>query len=183
MTVQVKFTYEDYLLFPDDGRRHELIDGEHYMTPSPSTKHQQISMNLARALSNYLVTCRIGMVYPAPYDVVLSDTDVVQPDLVVVLAAHLSIITDRNVRGVPDLLIEILSEGTRKTDEIIKRKLYERHGVQEYWIVDPELETMKVYRMTLQGYRRVAELSRETSDILSTPLLPDLSIPLTDLFK
>lgn len=183
MTVQIKFTYEDYLLFPDDGRRHELIDGEHYMTPAPSIKHQQISMNLSRALSNYLAARRIGRAYAAPCDVVLSDTDVVQPDLLVVLSAKASIVTGRNILGAPDLIIEILSETTRKTDEIIKRKLYERYGVQEYWIVDPELETVKVYRMTPQGYSRVAELSHEASDTLSTPLLPELSIPLTDLFK
>lgn len=183
MTVQIKFTYEDYLLFPDDGRRHELIDGEHYMTPAPSIKHQQISMNLSRALSNYLAARRIGRAYAAPCDVVLSDTDVVQPDLLIVLSAKASIVTGRNILGVPDLIIEILSETTRKTDEIIKRKLYERYGVQEYWIVDPELETVKVYRMTPQGYSRVAELSHEASDSLSTPLLPDLTIPLTDLFK
>lgn len=182
VSVQVKFTYEDYLLFPDDGRRHELIDGEHYMTPAPSIKHQQISMNLSNALSNYLATYRIGRVYAAPCDVVLSDTDVVQPDLLVVLSAKASIITGQNVRGAPDLIIEILSETTRKTDEIIKRKLYERYGVQEYWIVDPELETVKVYRMTPQGYSRSAELSREASDTLSTPLLPELGISLIDLF-
>lgn len=183
MTVQIKFTYEDYLLFSDDGRRHELIDGEHYMTPAPSIKHQQISMNLSMALSNYLAARRIGRVYAAPCDVVLSDTDVVQPDLLVVLSAKASIITGQNVLGAPNLIIEILSETTRRTDEIIKRKLYERYGAQEYWIVDPELETVKVYRMTPQGYSRVAELSYEASDILSTPLLPDLSIPLIDLFK
>jgi Uma2 family endonuclease len=183
VTVQIKFTYEDYLLFPDDGRRHELIEGDHYMTPAPSIKHQQIAMNLSRALSNYLATCRIGRVYAAPCDVVLSDTDVVQPDLLVVLSANASIITGQNVRGAPNLLIEILSESTRKTDEIIKRKLYERYGVQEYWIVDPEVETVKVYRMTPQGYSRVAELSHEASDTLCTPLLPDLSLPLLDLFK
>lgn len=183
MTVQIKFTYEDYLLFPDDGRRHELIDGEHYMTPAPSIKHQQISMNLSRALSNYLAARRIGRAYAAPCDVVLSDTDVVQPDLLVVLSAKASIVTGQNIHGVPDLIIEILSESTRRTDEIVKRKLYARYGVQEYWIVDPELETVKVYRMTPPGYSRVAELSHEASDTLSTPLLPDLTIPLIDLFK
>ncbi|MBZ0169360.1 hypothetical protein MELA_00714 [Candidatus Methylomirabilis lanthanidiphila] len=183
MTVQAKFTYEDYLLFLEDGRRHELIDGERFMTPSPSTKHQQISMNLARALSNYLATHRIGRVYAAPCDVVLSDTDVVQPDLVFVSSARGSIITTQNIQGAPDLLIEILSESTRKTDEIIKRKLYERYGVQEYWIIDPELATVKVYRMTPQGYCRIAELSHEANDTLRTPLLPDVSIPLINLFE
>ncbi|CBE68492.1 MAG: Uma2 family endonuclease [Candidatus Methylomirabilis oxygeniifera] len=183
MTVQVKFTYEDYLLFPDDGRRHELIDGEHHVTPSPSERHQRITLNLACSIVDHLKLHPAGRLYTAPFDVILSSFDVVQPDLVFISSAKASIITAHNIQGAPDLLIEILSESTRKTDEIIKRKLYERHGVQEYWIVDPELETVKVYRTTPHGYSRVAELSHEASDTLCTPLLPDLSIPLIDLFK
>ena len=125
----------------------------------------------------------IGQIFVAPTDVVLSNLDVVQPDLVFVSSNKASIITMQNIQGPPDLLIEIISESTRKTDEIIKRKLYERYGVPEYWIVDPELETVKVYRMTLEGYSRVAELSHEANNTVSTPLLPELSIPLRDLFK
>lgn len=79
-------------------------------------------------------------------------------------------------------MVEILSEATRKTDEMIKRKLYERHGVLEYWIVDPELETVKVYRKTDKGYTRAAELSREANDTLTTPLLPDFQILLNEIF-
>jgi Uma2 family endonuclease len=183
MTVQVKFTYEDYLLFPDDGRRHELIDGDHYMTPSPSERHQRIVLNLAYFIAAHLKQHPVGRLYTAPFDVMLSNLDVVQPDLVFISSTKVSIITAQNIQGVPNLLIEILSESTRRTDEIIKRKLYERYGVQEYWIVDPELEAVKVFRMTPQGYSRVAELSNEASDTLGTPLLPDLSIPLIDLFK
>ncbi|MDE2058777.1 MAG: Uma2 family endonuclease [candidate division NC10 bacterium] len=183
MTVQVKFTYNDYLLFPDDGKRHELIDGEHYMTPSPSEGHQRIAMNLSGTLWQYLTTRPIGRAYAAPFDVVLSQTDVVQPDLLFVSAAKTSILTARNVQGAPDLIVEILSDTTRRTDEIIKRKLYERFGVQEYWIIDPELETIKVYRITGQGYQRVAELSREADDTLTTPLLPDLRLPLSKIFE
>lgn len=183
MTVQVKFTYEDYLLFPDDGRRHELIDGDHYMTPAPSTAHQRLVVRFSTAFENFLKSRTIGQIFVAPTDVVLSNLDVVQPDLVFVSSDKASIITMQNIQGTPDLLIEILSESTRKTDETIKRKLYERSGVQEYWIVDPELETVKVYRMTQQGYSRVAELSHEATDTLSTPLLPELNIPLRDLFK
>lgn len=80
-------------------------------------------------------------------------------------------------------MVEIVSETTRKTDEIIKRKIYERFGVAEYWIVDPELETVKVHRMTDRGYVRAAELSREAGDALSTPLLPGLQIPMADIFE
>ena len=166
----IKFTYEDYLLFPDDGKRHELIDGEHYMTPAPSTKHQRISRKVLGALENYLKDHRLGEVFYAPCDVVLSDVDVVQPDLLFISAPHSSIITEKNIQGTPDLIVEILSDATRKTDEVIKRKLYERHRVQEYWIVDPELETVKVYRLGDQGYIRSAELYREAVDTLSTPL-------------
>jgi Uma2 family endonuclease len=179
----VKFTYEDYLLFPNDGKRHELIDGEHYVTPSPNAKHQTVSVNLTVILSRFVRERRLGRIFSAPFDVVFSDLDVVQPDLLFVAAAHLNRVTEPNLQGPPDLAIEILSPGTRKTDETVKRKLYERYGVPEYWIVDPELETVKVYRLTEQGYVRAAELSREAGERLATPLLPDFSVPLADLFE
>ncbi|MBI4715000.1 MAG: Uma2 family endonuclease [Nitrospirae bacterium] len=179
----VKFTYEDYLLFPEDGKRHELIDGEHHMTPAPSTRHQRISRRLLTAFENFLKNSKRGEVFYAPTDVVLSDMDVVQPDLLIVLAPHASIITEKCIQGVPDLLVEILSETTRKIDEVVKRKLYERYGVQEYWIVDPELETVKIYRMTERGYARADEVSLEGGDALSTPLLPGLQISLSEIFE
>ena len=181
-THKVKFTYEDYLLFPDNGKRHEIIDGDHYVTPSPSTRHQRISRKLLVAFAKFLELHKIGEVFDAPCDVVLSDLDVVEPDLLFVSSARASIITEKNIQGAPDLVVEILSDGTRKTDEIIKRKLYERHGIPEYWIVDPELETVKVYRLTGQGYTRVAELSREANDTLATPLLPGFQLNLSEVF-
>ena len=180
---QTKFTYEDYLLFPDDGRRHELIDGEHFMTPAPTFKHQRVSSKLHKLLSVFVDERQLGFVLAAPFDVVLSDLDVVQPDLLFISTARSSLITEKNIHGAPDLVIEILSESTRKTDEIIKRKQYERFGVSEYWIVDPELETVKIYRLSNQGYARAAELSKEAADTLSTPLLPGLQIPLTAIFE
>jgi Uma2 family endonuclease len=177
-----KFTYEDYLLFPDDGRRHEIIDGEHYVTPSPVTKHQRVSLRLATAFQSAARGRNVGEVLAAPMDVVLSDLDVVQPDLLYVSAARAAIVREKNVQGAPDLIVEILSESTRKTDEIVKRKLYERCGVREYWIVDPEVETVKIYRLTGKAYKRTAELSRETGDTITTPLLSKLKISLRDLF-
>ncbi len=180
---RVKFTYEDYLLFPNDGRRHELIEGEHFVTPAPKTKHQIVSSNLHQILGPFVRQRRLGRILSAPTDVVLSDLDVVEPDLLFVSTSRLSIITETHIHGAPDLVVEILSESTRKTDEIIKRKLYERYGIPEYWIVDPELETVKLYRMTDQGYVRAAELSQETGDTLTTPLLPDLRIALLQIFE
>lgn len=179
---KVKFTYEDYLLFPEDGKRHELIDGEHFMTPSPNTRHQEISRNLLLAIGIFLKNNPIGKLFGAPYDAVLSDLDVVQPDLLFITAARFSLITEKNIQGVPDLVIETISENTRKTDEVIKRKLYEKHGIPEYWIINPELDTVKIYRMTGRGYARTAELSREANDALTTPLLPNFELPLSEIF-
>jgi len=169
-------------LFPDDGRRHELIDGDHYVTPAPRTKHQIASTNLSGLLFAHLQRTKGGRVLTAPTDVVLSDLDVVQPDLLFISAARSSIITEKNIQGAPDLVIEILSDTTRRTDEIIKRKLYERYRVPEYWIVDTELETVKVFRLTDRGYQRTGELTRESDDVLTTPLLPDLQIQLAAIF-
>jgi Uma2 family endonuclease len=178
----VKYTVEDYFLFPDDGKRHELIDGDHFVTPSPNTKHQRIIRKLLTALDTFVTRHRLGEVFAAPYDVILSEVDVVEPDLLFVAASRSAIITQKNIQGAPDLVVEILSEGTRKTDEIIKRKRYEQFGIKDYWIVDPELETIKVYRMTEKGYVRVAELSKEANDSLTTPLLPNLHLPLAEIF-
>ena len=123
-----------------------------------------------------------GELFDAPFDIVFSDLDVVEPDLLYISRERAAVITDTHVRGAPDLVVEILSPGTRKTDEITKRKLYERFDVTEYWIVDPELETIKVYRRTTDAFARVAERSAEASDSFTTPLLPGFSVTLTELF-
>lgn len=179
---KVKFTYDDYLLFPEDGKRHELIDGEHFMTPAPSTRHQRVSGKLFLALGIFLKDHPFGEVLDAPTDVVLSDLDVVQPDLLFISSSRASIVMEKNIQGAPDLVIEIISEATRKTDEIIKRKLYERHGIPEYWIIDPELEAVKVYRISDLGYTRTAELSKEANDMLTTTILPGVQLPLSEIF-
>jgi Uma2 family endonuclease len=177
-----KLTYEDYLLFPDDGKRHELIQGDHCMTPAPSTKHQRISRNLVTALWTFVRQRRLGEVFDAPCDVIFSDEDVVQPDVLFVSPAKAGIVTEDNLKGAPDLVVEILSNATRKKDEVTKRKLYERFGVNEYWIVDPELQSVKVFRLSDHRYVRTAELSAEAHDTLTTPLLPDFRLPLIELF-
>ncbi|MGB3942716.1 MAG: Uma2 family endonuclease [Candidatus Manganitrophaceae bacterium] len=180
---KINFTYEDYLLFPQDGKRHEIINGDPYVTPSPSTKHQKISGNLLYFFKDFLRRTKAGYVFDAPMDVILSDLDVVQPDLLFISSSRSSMITEKNVQGALDLVVEIISETSRKIDELIKRKLYEQHGVSEYWIVDPELETVKVYRMSDRGYIRAAEISNEPNAILLTPSLPDFQIQLSSLFE
>ena len=132
-----KLTYNEYVLFPDDGKRHEIIDGRHYMNAAPVPRHQAISRHIQFQLYQQIELTKLGQVINAPIDVQLSDNDVVQPDLVVVLADN-RIITQTRVRGVPDLIIEILSPSNRKHDTELKKQLYEQFAVPEYWIVDPD---------------------------------------------
>jgi Uma2 family endonuclease len=180
----VKLTYDDFVQFPDDGRRHELIDGEHYVTPSPNTKHQRVSMSLSILIGAWLEANPIGQVFHAPYDVVLSDLDIVEPDIVYMSNERAAqVITPMHVRGVPDLVVEIASKGTRKRDETIKRRLYERAGIQEYWVVDPEVDVVRVSRLEGEAFARPVELSRAAGDTLTTPLLPGLAMPLARIFQ
>ena len=182
----VKLTYDDFVRFPDDGLRHELIDGEHYVTPSPNTKHQQVSLNLVFLIERWLrqKNERVGRLFFAPFDVVFSRFDVVEPDLLYMSNERAArILTAANVQGVPELVVEIASPGTRRRDETIKRKLYERSGVSEYWVVDPELDLVRVYRRGGEEFARPVELSAQTGDVLTTSLLPGLELPLSRLFR
>jgi Uma2 family endonuclease len=178
-----KLTYEDFALFRDDGKRHELIDGEHFVTPSPATRHQAIARNLTGLLFAFLRGRDAGAIFPAPYDVVLTPHDVVEPDLLFVSVARRAIVTEANVQGAPDLAVEILSPASRRLDEILKRDLYDRAGVVEYWVVDPDAETVKVFRRgDGDAFDRPQLLLRDHGDVLTTPLLPGLELPLAEIF-
>jgi Uma2 family endonuclease len=178
----VKLTYDDFVLFPDDGKRHELIDGEHYVTPSPNMKHQAVSGTLHGLIWNYLKQHAVGKVYPAPLDVVFSHFDVVEPDLLYVSEARREVLTATNVQGAPDLVVEIGSPSTRRRDEKLKHQLYERFNVTEYWVVDPDVDVVRVYRLQDGRYLRAQELSLDHGDVLTTPLLPGLELPLSEIF-
>ena len=183
-TLGVKLTYDDFMLCPDDGKRHELIDGEHYVTPSPNTKHQKVVGSLHLLIASWLKAHPIGQIFLSPYDVIFSDSDVVEPDLVYLSNERAAqVITPLHARGVPELVIEIGSKGTRKRDETLKRHLYQRAGVSEYWVVDPEIDVVRVYRREDDRFGRPIELSRESDDVLTTPLLPGLELPLRRVFK
>ena len=183
-TPGLKLTYDDFLLFPDDGKRHELIDGEHYVTPAPNLRHQRISGNLFSLINSWLDEHPVGGVWYAPLDVVFSNIDIVEPDLLYLSNKRMAAVgTPQNLRGAPEIAIEIGSPSTRSRDETIKRRLYERSGVDEYWIVDPETEVVRVYRRAKKGFGRVTELSRKAGDVLTTPLLPGLELPLSRIFR
>src|SRR5215212_3349873 len=155
--ARVKLTYDDFVQFPDDGKRHELIDGEHYVTPSPNTKHQDILGNLFGLIWTHVQSHPVGRAFLAPFDVVFSDFDVVEPDLLYISRERLDgVLTKAHVRGAPDLVVEIASPSTRRRDETIKRRLYERFGVLEYWVIDTDLDAIKVFRRVGERYERVA---------------------------
>lgn len=178
----VRLTYEDYLTFPEDGRRHELFEGDYAVSPAPNLKHQRILGNLHWWIQSQLRETPLGTLWMAPCDVVLSPFTVVQPDLLFVSEARSAILTDTHIQGAPDLIVEILSSSTRKTDLVVKRKLYGRFAVQEYWVVDPVVETITVFHQQDGQLVKQRELSRENRDQLTTPLLPGLSVRLDSVF-
>jgi Uma2 family endonuclease len=175
-----KLTYDDFLSLPDDGQRHELIGGDHYVTPSPVTRHQRISGELFFSLRGYLGAKGSGSVFTAPFDVLLSDHDVVEPDLLVILADQSDILTAQHVRGAPAIVVEILSPGTRRRDETLKRALYERAGVREYWTIDPDQNVVTLYRFESPDAATVA-LHRGTGEMVTSPLLPEWKIAVDEL--
>lgn len=124
--LSTRLTYEELALLPNDGKRHELLDGDHFMTPSPNTRHRRVLSRLHDALMSFLDRHPLGELFIAPSDVVMSPHDVCEPDLVFVSKDRSSIVTDSNIQGVPTLLVEVLSPGTRKLDEVYKRDRYAR---------------------------------------------------------
>jgi Uma2 family endonuclease len=139
----VRLTYDDYVHFPDD-KRYELIDGEAYVLPSPNRRHQEILLRLAFLIESHLREHPVGRVYIAPFDVVLTESDIVQPDIVYVSNEDADVLTDANIWGTPTWAIEVLSPSTRSRDLTLKRKAYERTGLGELWFVDPEADSVQV---------------------------------------
>jgi Uma2 family endonuclease len=171
-----KLTYADYVRFPNDGLRHEIIDGEHYVTPSPATRHQRIVRNLLHLIQSYLDAHPIGEIFCAPFDALLSEFDIVVPDLLYLSNERAGFLTSKNLQGPPDLVIEILSPSTKYRDLRLKRDLYERVGVREYWIVDPDREVVKIYRHRDGSFEPAISLARP--GVVTTSLFPNFELPL-----
>ena len=176
---RVKFTYEDYLHTPED-QYYELLDGELIVVPALGELHQSVSALLGWKLIQFASENRLGRVYHAPFDVVLSDLDVVQPDLIFISNARAHIITDANIQGAPDLVIEILSPSTAARDKTFKRTLYAMHGVQEYWMVDAIAKTATVLLLGERGFE-VVNTYRE-GEILTSPTLRGFTLNLNEIF-
>ena len=179
-----RLTYDDFVRIPDDGKRHEIINGVHYVTPSPVLRHQELLGRLYLAIGKYLeAQPAIGQVFLSPLDTVFSPWDVVEPDLIFVAADQLHILTAPNIQGAPALVVEILSPSTRRRDRGIKRRLFDRGGVREYWLVDPQGRDVTIYRREADGsFPNIANVTAADDVSIETPLLPGFSLALAKLF-
>lgn len=176
----IKFTYQDYLLLSED-KRYEIIEGELFMVPAPIPYHQDIFRSLFRVLTDYAQSKNLGKVYSAPIDVVLSDENIVQPDILFISKQRLSIITEKNIQGAPDLVVEILSPGTAEKDKILKRKLYAKFGVKEFWLVDGKKKKIEVLSLQEEDLKRWGVYTGE--ETLFSFLWQDIRIPINEVFR
>ena len=175
----IKFTYEDYKHTPDD-KRYELLDGELIMAPAPNLGHQEVDANLGARMVLFVKDRGLGKVFHAPCDVVLSNTDVVQPDLLFVSREREHILLGGdNVQGAPDLVVEILSPSTAGRDRTVKSALYARHGVSEYWLADPEARTITVMVLGEVGFEVEAIYGK--GQALTSPTLEGFTVNLDEI--
>ena len=179
---QGEWTYEDYKRLPDDGPRYEIIGGVLYMTPAPGFDHQYIVGELFAILRAFIRKHQLGLVLVAPFEVRLPDVaPVVQPDLLFIAAERKPLPGDQAFSGAPDLVVEVLSPSTTRTDRVVKFSAYERAGVGEYWLVNPSARTAEVYALSEDGiYELHGEFS--ASGTVTSRVLSGLAFPLDDLF-
>jgi len=174
MSLRTVLTYEDYAALPADGRRYELHEGEVSVTPAPSPQHQETTGNLFALLHAHVRRQRIGKLFVAPIDCILSQTTIVQPDLAYVDVPALSLISERGSEGPPTLVVEVLSPSSRAIDRGAKAQLYARYHVPHYWIVDPGLRTIDAYQLTAGQYQPSGRIHGAASAAL--PPFADLAL-------
>src|SRR5438132_945959 len=174
MPTRVVLTYRDYEALPADGRRYELHDGELFVTAAPGSSHQRLVGALFALLRQHVNEHGLGEVFVSPLDCILSDTTVVQPDVVYVESARLSLVSARGIEGPPTLAVEILSPSTLAVDRGVKLQLYARYGVPYYWIVEPEARNVEAYVLTGEAFRLAGRLAG--MDRGSLPPFPELTI-------
>jgi len=180
--VEPHLTYEDYCALPEDGKRYQIIEGDVYVTPAPSTTHQRVSQNLESLLRDHVRRQRLGVLYHAPVDVLLAPDTVVQPDIVFVSRERRSLVTERGIEGPPDLVIEVLSPRTRRLDRTSKMRVYARFGVQEYWLVDPDPEAQSFEIFRLSGGTYALAQAASGTESTSSELFPGLAMRLEEIF-
>lgn len=177
---QGQWTYEDYKRLPDDGWRYEVIEGELHMAPALRPRHQEATINLATAMSQFARSKKLGKVYTAPIDVLLSGlASPVQPDILFIAGDRLDIVKEEFIEGPPDLIIEVLSPSNWLDDRRTKFRLYARAGVREYWIVDLEQRTIEVFARRGHSF---ALLNRyEPGDTVRSEVLPGFEVAVSEV--
>ena len=178
---QGQWTYADWEELPEDGNRYEIIAGVLYMTTAPSSFHQWIIKQLVRYIAIPAEDQGLAFGFPAPVGVIMPGCDPVQPDFVVVLASRKSIFRERRIRGVPDLLVEILSPGNKAYDQEVKLDAYARAGVPEYAIIDPSTRALSHHRLEALG-RYASPHAYGEAEVAHFDCLPTISVPVGDLF-
>ena len=173
-------TYRDYEALPADGRRYELHDGELSVTPAPGTRHQRVLGAMHVLLRAHVEAHRLGEVFLSPVDCILSDTTVVQPDLVYLDPTRAHLVTERAIEGPPTLVVEILSPSTTRIDRVRKRELYAQYGIPYYWVVDPVAGTLERYGLSEGLYALLARASG--TDPVALPPFPGLTFAPTSLW-
>ncbi len=179
-TVAKRWTYEDYLKLEDD-KRYEIIGGKLIEMPAPTTTHQRIVGRLFRLMSDFVEENSLGEVFVSPVDVILSEENVVQPDVVFVSKEKEDIISERGVFGTPDIVVEVISPSTLKRDTEDKKKLYAEYGVKELWLIFPGEKAVEVFSLKEKDYE-VCSFAYEKGKI-SSCLLKGLEVNLEKLFK
>ena len=178
---QRPLTADDLKALPDDDNRYEIIGGELYASPSPTLWHQVLSTELSFALKRFLMEHNTGRILAAPMDVYLSQHDVVEPDLLIVLNDNLDVIKRGPwIEGAPDLIVEILSPSSIRNDWVRKSALYAMVGVKEYWIVDPSNRSIVVQSLTNGQFVQSGVYTQDT--VLRSPLLEGLELDLQPVF-
>ena len=182
---RIPFTYEDYKSLPESmERRYELLAGDLFMVPAPTTRHQRVSQNIEFILIGYLRRTQRGQLFHSPVDVVLGKgpvREVVQPDILYIAAERVEIITRSEVTECPDLVVEVLSPGTEERDCHYKKTLYARYGAREYWIVDPDRASLQRYRLGADGFGVPVRLTLD--ETFTSPLFPDLMLECREFFS
>ena len=180
MVTTPRLTYQDYANL-DGNERYELLDGELILVASPNRDHQTVSLRLASRMLSFVDENGLGWVFEAPFDVLFTDTDVVQPDIMFISREREHILTRANVQGAPDLIVEILSPSSSTRDWRAKRELYAAHGVREYWIIDPTNRIVSV--MLLQDGVLEIEQTRTEDDTATSTVLDGFSVSLDSIFR
>jgi Uma2 family endonuclease len=177
---QGRWTYKDYAAIPEDGHRYEVVNGVLYKLPSPNVWHQNIVLEIATHLRNAVFTHKLGRVFVAPLDVELSYGNVVQPDVFVLLNKHLDRIKTNRIIGAPDLIVEVASPSTARHDLRAKLDAYTSAGVPEYWVVNPEAQTVELLVLENRVYTSLGVFKGQAA--LPSRVLVDLSVDVEQFF-